>query len=429
VTPSGIASPGDPSGWATVRPALLAVAKAVFPDTYGGISRGAFEIANRLSQRGFQTSVLHLRKRGSLVSPLWRFTSQPYTRGKIVRFLPGDLSLAVSSFLKYVRTSQSVGPHVVLSFHLLAGLLCSVLAKRRGTLVISFFAAPGFLDWLSEKARTGSARLSFLAEAALRMKLAIGSRILRFLEHLALQNSSHILAISDYSYSTIDQYFPDVIAKARVCHWGVDTNTFRPVKDEEERQRCRNEFGISPRTKAIVCVRRLVPRMGVDLLIEAFSLLSTELEDTVLLIAGGGTMRQELEQLVSRLDCSGRAKFLGMVTGEMLPLVYRAVDVCVVPSLELEGLGLVTLESLACGTPVLGTSVGGTREILCQVDSRCLVQGFDPQALTAGMLEILTLPEPERELLIRRGLEVVTKLFTWDVVVREIEAHVSEVRL
>jgi len=411
---------------AKTKPTLVGVAKSVFPDAFGGISRGVFEIANRLSDRGYSTVLLHLEKRDSRAYPQWRFVSEAYVRSTLLKFLPGDLHLAVEALIRYVGIGKKPCSQVLLSFHLLAGLLCSLRGSRSGVPIISFFAAPGFLDWLSEKTNAIPANSSSLYLILHRIRLAIGCRILRFLEHVALRYSSRILALSRYSFSAIEQYYPDVLYKSRVCYWGVDTETFRPARDSDEKRISRVRLGISTDGMVVACVRRLIPRMGVDLLLEAFSILSTRLDGAILLIAGDGPMRESLERRASELSCCERIIFLGAIPEDLLPSFYRAADVCVLPSLELEGLGLVTLESLACGVPVVGTSVGGIREVLSEVDPRCLVSTPDPAAVAGSLLEILTLPERERRLLIEKGYEVIRKLFAWDGTVNGIETCIRE---
>jgi glycosyltransferase involved in cell wall biosynthesis len=166
--------------------------------------------------------------------------------------------------------------------------------------------------------------------------------------------------------------------------------------------------------------------MGLDVLVEAFSLVAREFEHSLLLIAGDGPIRQQLERQASQLDQGGRIVFLGKVPEEKLPLLYRATDLFVVPTLELEGLGLVTLEALASGIPVVGTDVGGTREILEQVEPKCIIKNLEPRLLAQGMMDILRLTEGERLALGKRGRELVETAFAWDSIVRNVENHLVE---
>ena len=86
------------------------------------------------------------------------------------------------------------------------------------------------------------------------------------------------------------------------------------------------------------------------------------------LLVEAAVLKEELVQLSRRLKIEGNIKFAGFIPEQDLPDYYRAADAFILPTLELEGFGLVTLEALACGTPVLGTPIGGTKEILGMFD-------------------------------------------------------------
>jgi glycosyltransferase involved in cell wall biosynthesis len=155
-------------------------------------------------------------------------------------------------------------------------------------------------------------------------------------------------------------------------------------------------------------VRRLTPRTGVDVLLQAFAHVD---DDTVLLVAGEGPERERLERLAYELGVAGSVRFLGGVSEERLVELYRAADVTVVPSVSLEGFGLVVLESLACGTPVIGSDVGGLPEALADLEPRCVVPAGDPAALA----ERLGRPLPRAEV-----CRAQAEHFSWK---RSVERH------
>jgi glycosyltransferase involved in cell wall biosynthesis len=158
---------------------------------------------------------------------------------------------------------------------------------------------------------------------------------------------------------------------------GVDLQRFCPASKAGERA----EMGVSQDAWVCLAVRRLVPRMGLDVLLEAWSLLAAGRQDVVLLIAGDGPERGHLEALAMDLGIASSVRFLGRLGDAEVVSCYRAADVCVVPSVALEGFGLVVLEALACGTPVVATDVGGLPEALSQLDASLVVPGGDPSAL------------------------------------------------
>jgi glycosyltransferase involved in cell wall biosynthesis len=104
----------------------------------------------------------------------------------------------------------------------------------------------------------------------------------------------------------------------------------------------------------------------------------------LLLIVGSGRLEGRLREVAREAGIEGDVRFPGSVPDEALPDYYRAADLFVLPSRGLEAFGLVTLEALASGLPVVGTDVGGTGEILRPLDPR-LVTGTGPEALATAI--------------------------------------------
>ena len=138
---------------------------------------------------------------------------------------------------------------------------------------------------------------------------------------------------------------------------------------------CRAELGWPTDRPVVLCVRRLVRRVGVDTLIEAAVDVRRRVPEALVLIAGSGPIRAELEARVGALGLGDTVRFLGFLPDALLPLAYRAADLTVVPTIALEGFGLITVESLAAGTPCVVTPVDGLSEI---------VAPLAPQLITAS---------------------------------------------
>lgn len=155
---------------------------------------------------------------------------------------------------------------------------------------------------------------------------------------------------------------------------GVDLDHFS-VRDRGD---CRRRLGLPEDVRVVLSVRRLAERMGLDVLLQAWARLPYGL----LLLAGDGPARDRLHALASELDLGvDRVRFLGRVAEDELPLLYGAADLSVVPTTELEGFGLVVLESLAVGTPVIASAEGGLTEVLPTLQKDLLVETGSPQAL------------------------------------------------
>ncbi|MDQ1395749.1 MAG: phosphatidyl-myo-inositol dimannoside synthase [Acidimicrobiaceae bacterium] len=146
---------------------------------------------------------------------------------------------------------------------------------------------------------------------------------------------------------------------------GVDTVRFHPLT-EDQRSKARAALGVPVEGRLIVAVSRLVPRKGMDVLIDAVARLRTSRPDLTLAIAGGGRDRQRLERRAAK--ASGAVRFLGRVPDGSLPRLYGSADVFAMPcrnrwgGLEQEGFGIVYLEAAACGVPSVAGDSGGAAE-------------------------------------------------------------------
>lgn len=107
--------------------------------------------------------------------------------------------------------------------------------------------------------------------------------------------------------------------------------------------------------------------------------------EALLLIGGSGPLRDALAALIERRHLGRYVRMLGSIAEPQLPQWYQAVDVFVMPSKSLEGFGLSTLEALACGTPAVGTPVGGTKELLEQLDPSLVFAGTGADDMAAGL--------------------------------------------
>ena len=124
----------------------------------------------------------------------------------------------------------------------------------------------------------------------------------------------------------------------------------------------------------IICVRRLVKRVGVDLLIKACKLLNDEGLDFELNVVGEGYMHNELQSLIDELDLNHKVTLYGRISDNELKNKLLTSDLAVMPSIALEGFGITTVECLYHGVPVIGTNVGGTKEILRPLNPDLIIE-------------------------------------------------------
>ncbi len=166
-------------------------------------------------------------------------------------------------------------------------------------------------------------------------------------------------------------------SKVTVLRNGVDLEKFH-VKD---RAALRTQFGVSGLVLASVGL--LIERKGHHLIIEALQ----QVPDATLLLAGSGPDRQKLEDLAAGLGVKDRVRFLGSVDQKTLCDVYNCADISILASSR-EGWANVLLESMACGTPVLGSAVWGTPEVIAAPQAGLLLKNRDAESIVAGIRQL-----------------------------------------
>jgi len=162
-------------------------------------------------------------------------------------------------------------------------------------------------------------------------------------------------------------------------------------------------------------VRRLVYKNGLDTLIESASLLARDYPNLLFIVIGSGPDRQFIANRIRQLGINENVRLAGFVTEKLLPLYYNAADGFVIPSSSGEGLPMVLLEAMACGLPVIATTVGGTPEIIKDGVNGFLVPPRNPRALaeTISRLFLLSLKNESQALRIE-SRKTIEANFNWD---------------
>lgn len=202
---------------------------------------------------------------------------------------------------------------------------------------------------------------------------------------------------------------------------GADRAIFFPRAVEEARSR----LGLPQHEKIVSYVGKLVPRKGVDTLIEAMGILAERDTPTPLLVVAGiGELRESMEARAAELGIAGRVRFLGKLPHDDVPLAMAAGDVFVLPSLS-EGLPTVVCEAMSCGRPVVATAVDGTPEIVRDGETGFLVPPKDPAALAAALARVLDDPALAARMSYRADV-IAAERYTWDANARDMERIYSE---
>jgi phosphatidyl-myo-inositol dimannoside synthase len=229
-----------------------------------------------------------------------------------------------------------------------------------------------------------------------------------------LAGAREVTAVSRSTARSIMRLLPPG-TRPSVLYPGVDERRFSPDVSGEP---VRRTFELDGRP-VILCVSRLVPRKGQDVLIRALPMIRRLVPEATLLLVGGGPYRAVLERMASAEAPPDAVIFAGEVADEDLPSYYAACDVFAMPcrsrwgGLEVEGFGIVFLEAAAAGKPVVAGRSGGAHEAVEDETTGLLVEGREPKAVALAVAQLLA----DRAIADRMGAAGrarVEAAFTWE---------------
>jgi glycosyltransferase involved in cell wall biosynthesis len=232
-----------------------------------------------------------------------------------------------------------------------------------------------------------------------------------------LTTVDRVVATSTDEVEELHRLHPDPVPTS-VVPCGVDTELFTPLG---------HSVGGRSRRHRVVTLGRLVPRKGYDTVVTAL----VGVPDTELLIAGGTRApepeRDRLQHLAAEIGVADRVRFLPQVPHPEVPALLRSADV-VVTTPWYEPFGIVPVEAMACGRPVVGSAVGGLLDTVAPGRTGVLVPPRDPDALATALLDLLNRPA-ERDRLGANGVRRVARHYTWPrVAVNTVEAYRATLR-
>ena len=367
---------------------------AVAPDKLGGLERIVRELAAELVQRGSRVTVL--AKRVNDGDP---------------RDETGDDGVVVERYRLASRSSRLFAP--MYPIHTARAVRSSV--RRAGTAVLhAHFPVPALPLALGRKPYVYSFHApvyrELLLERHTRYPLArplqpFAVEGLRRAERLVVRRATRIIVLSEYARSELHLLDPRAAERATLIAGGIDTDRFSPGSGRRDAWSAEAE-------PLIFTARRLTPRTGVLELLSAMPTILRSLPRARLAIAGAGSSESLLRERVTQLGLAGSVRFVGRISDADLVNSYRTADLVVIPSQALEGFGLTTAEALACGTPVVGTPIGATPELLAGIDAGLVAADATPEGIAAAVVEVLS--DSGRVAGIRRKLgEAVASELSW----------------
>ena len=344
----------------------IAMISGEYPPRWGGMGSTVFHLSSKLAAMGHTISVITRSSKGTpphlegvrVIQVPWLKVPLEFTRsyGKsALRELtrlhadqPVDVvhlhcPMASWSNKQFERCRREIAP-VVSSMH------GTWLGERDGLTLAARYGEPAV--W----ANPNDIAIRFMA-----------GRYARF-EKSAIQNSAVIVPNSRATKLDLEsRYDAPSDWDCEVIHWGVDTGMFVPMhRDSEEdfhkKNEIRSKYGLGPETILLLAVGRLAARKGHGLLLRAFA-MSAESTDSHLVIIGRGSLRGKLNRLASRLGISHRVTIESGMGFEQISEMYRTSDLVIYPSYY-EGQGLIPLEAMSSGTPVVTVDHGPLPEMV-----------------------------------------------------------------
>ncbi len=299
-------------------------------------------------------------------------------------YMPQDIALLTEGHIRSFAPERS---SILVRLRGARRLIKSLLRQSRPDLVASHFSLYTLpvLDELRRQPLVIHFHGPWAAEASQEGASGLVSAIKARLERLVYRRACNVIVLSNAFAELLERDYGIDRARIRVVPGAVEIPHFAVP---ESRVEARVRLGWPRDRRIFVAVRRLVSRMGLENLIAAMSPVCKQYPDILLYIAGRGRLREDLEARAAAAGLGEHVRFLGYVPEEDLPLVYAAADLNVVPTLALEGFGMVAVEALAAGTPSIVTPVGGLPETVSGLSSGLVFAATSPEAIAEGLLRI-----------------------------------------
>jgi len=363
----------------------------------GGMNVYVRQLSRELGQRGFQVDVFTRRQDASSpdvveagenvrVVYLDAGPPRPVEKARLHQHL-AEFEQNLVRFA--AEEGQEPAYNLLHSHYWLSGWVALRLQERWGVPHVTMFHT---LGEVKNRARVTE------HEAPLRIRV----------ERRLAQGAGRIVCASEHEKHLLSRLYDADPGRVAVVPCGVDLDLFRP----QDKGAARQALGLSDE-RIILFVGRIEPLKGIDILINAVAQLEEGADFHVLIVGGDKRSQRQvshLQELASGLGIGERVCFLGAVDHEKLPLYYNAADVCVVPSYY-ESFGLVALEAMACGTPVVASRVGGLTGTVKDGETGYLISWRCPEPF-AERLELLLGNETLRRRFGESAREVVER-YRW----------------
>ena len=381
---------------------ILVATHQWFPDYTGGSARVATETARHLAARGHDVTVLAPRNQG----PEEERTEGVLVRRVIRRGATPQTWTDATEAWRYARRLRGERFDVVLAHH--PTVAVGVVRAR--------LAAPLVFVYHASVVRELQLLRTALPMGAQRLATYVLGPSLAVLERAAIARAERVLVLSEYSGSLVREDHAAAAGRISRAPGGVDPEEFAPAADRDS---LRRRLGLEPGTPLVLTARRLDPCLGLEAVVEAVARVAGE---PVLAVAGEGPLAPRLRELAGAHGLGGRLRMLGARPPAELREWFVAADLFVLSPAPHEGFGMVTVEALASGTPVVAAPLGATPELLEPLDPGLLASGADPGAMATAIESALDRPG---EAIRARCRGYATDRFAWRHAIRAWEEILS----
>ena len=374
---------------------ILMVTDTFFPDVMGGSARVVTELSKRMVKKEHTVYVLSRRLDRKLPS------KEAIEGVKVYRYdvnLRNTVTFIISSLRNAYLTFNQIVKEIRFDFIILHQPLSAFgvsLSKKSQMIPKIYVFHSSWPEEYEVKTKKGG----------------VGFFVRKWIEKKVLSSCCKVVVLSEYSKQKVLNLYKGLSLSIEVIPGGVDIEKFKPSDNKDS---IRLNLAIPTDKFILLTIRNLTTRMGLENLIRAMVEVRKRFENVLLIIGGSGNLELRLKQLTEELNLEKYVKFIGIIEDDMLPLYYQAADFFILPTKCLEGFGLVTLEALACGVPVLGTPVGGTLEILKQLDEKLLFGGTDNYSMERLICEYVAKPKSEIDELSKKCRQFVVETYSWE---------------
>ena len=240
------------------------------------------------------------------------------------------------------------------------------------------------------------------------------NKFFKFIQKYTLKNSEVVII----------NRFPEFYGKIKVIPLGINIKKYTKKYSKREKNEIVEKYGLK-NSRVLLFVGRLNELKGVQYLIRALLDINNKFKNVKLLVIGQGPYKTSLEEIVKELNLQNHVIFIGALPKKDIGVYYNLADIFVLPSLS-EGLGIVLLESILSGTPVIGTNVGGVPDIIKNNETGLLVEPENSIQISEAINKLLN-DRILRDKLTENALLYIKNTFSWNVILRKLEVTLNEI--